>query len=140
MGKEELEKVYIGRFLEESCEWEQISGIVARDGVWVFILKIQLKRERFPREEMMDAEKGSCPLSSCKKEWEIRELRAGVGFRQEHRELIWSNRKEVGMLLGNCTLNAQSYKVTFFVQNPALLISLTSVSGNYHNTIRGRKE
>lgn len=41
--KEELEKVCIDRFLEESCEREQISGIVAR-GVWVFTLKIQLER------------------------------------------------------------------------------------------------
>lgn len=72
VGKEELEKVYIYCFFE-FCEWEQISGRVARGGVWVLTLKIQLKRERFPIEETMDAEKGICPLSSCKKEWEIRE-------------------------------------------------------------------
>lgn len=38
----------------------------------MFTLKIQFKWEQFPREEMI-AGKGSCPQSSCKKEWEIRE-------------------------------------------------------------------
>lgn len=68
-------------------------------------------------------------------------IRAGVGFRQEHRELIWSNRKEVGISsIRKLYLKSPKLQMTFFVQNPALLISLTSVSGNYHNTIRGRKE
>lgn len=37
-----------------------------------------------------------------------------VGFRQEHREFMYSNRKEVVMLLENDTLNGLSYK-RFFV-------------------------
>ena len=36
MGKEELERVYIDCFLEEPCEWEQRSGVVARGGVCVY--------------------------------------------------------------------------------------------------------
>ena len=38
----------------------------------MFTLKIQFKWEQFSREEMI-AGKGSHPLSSCKREWEIRE-------------------------------------------------------------------
>lgn len=49
---------------------------------------------------MFDAEEGSCSLSSYGRE---KRTRAGVGFRQWYPEFICSNRREVGMLLGNYT-------------------------------------
>ena len=51
---------------------------------------------------MMDAEEGSCSLSTRGNGREKR-TRAGVSFRQWYLELMYSNRREVGMLLGNYT-------------------------------------
>lgn len=59
--------------------------------------------EEFPREGMIDAEERSCSLVMRGNGGEKR-TRAGVGFKQWYPEFICSsNRREVGMLLGNYT-------------------------------------